>query len=252
MAEVIILRPEATRALRTKRIELEVADLHQMLWSTDERNGKNGSKSDRLPVDVRKMAALLGLQIEEVQELGGVKVGNPWSEADIEVQASLDRVARKVIMPIKGLDLAQWRYTLAHELCHLLIHSDPIHHRERPAARTMSRRVNPSRPEEERDAQIFAACFLMPENLTKEAFLGRFEAQLDGTVPHDDFAYYLSIGTRQKIHSTQLAAMPQLNRAALVAKAISFGGKPFLPMYELFQVSIEAMARRLLELGWVS
>jgi hypothetical protein len=89
----------------------------------------------------------------------------------------------------------------------------------------------------------------MPADDTEKAMTARFGSRIDGTIPCDDLAYFISIAAHQRIEPRQLARMPQLERAILFAKAGSFQGRVFEPLDRYFVVSTQAMAIRLLELG---
>lgn len=92
----------------------------------------------------------------------------------------------------------------------------------------------------------------MPVDITEKEMLARFGARLDTSLPHDFLAYHLSIATRRPLSATQFSRMPQIDRAMLIARADSFEGRLFESLNERFGVSVEAMARRLLELELVS
>jgi Zn-dependent peptidase ImmA (M78 family) len=228
-----------------------------LLISNEQALGHSVLRSSLLPIDLVKICALLGLQIEEVEELGGVRIGNPWAERDIKVPGLLDRIKRTIVVS-KRSSLAEQRYTLAHELSHSLHHSSPRHLRERAASNakglegTSAICDNAEHKAEERDAEIFASELLMPTDLMEEAVLQRFGSKIDGTTPHENLAHFISDATHKKISSWHLARMPEIERAALFAQADNFLGRHFPPMYRHFQVSLEAMSIRLVELGLIT
>jgi len=84
-----------------------------------------------------------------------------------------------------------------------------------------------------------------------EATLMRFGARIDGTLPCEELAYFLSNSLRRKIDAFQLARMPQEQRAGIFAEATSFRGRFFTPLTQYFGVSKGAMSIRLLELGLI-
>jgi len=227
-----------------------------MLLIIKERElGRHVFANELLPIAVAQLIPELGARVEEVEELGGVRLHNPWAESDTEVPGLLDRRA-KLIIVAKKEPLTEQRYTMAHEVAHLLYHADAHHLRER-AARVMNRDAGddgefPNHRREEREAEIFAAELLMPPDLTREAMVQRFGAPIDGTLPRDELAYHLSNAIGRKLDAFQLARMPQESRAALFAEATSFVGRFFEPLIRQFGVSKQAMAIRLLELGLVS
>lgn len=197
----------------------------------------------------------MGLRIEEVDELDGTGSENLWTERDTKVAGLFNRETRTITLT-KSESPVQRRFTLAHEFAHAIYHCDPLHLRQRvarassgnPKAHLAGRIKDP----EERKADIFAAELLMPMEFVTKATIQRFGASIDMTVPRDDLAHYLSSATKRKIEPRRLAEMPQYDRALLFTGIKSFHGKEFVPLVELFDVSVEAMAIRLLELGLVN
>ena len=226
-----------------------------VLLKEDELGG-TVPKSALLPIDLEKLVLSLGARIIRVEELGGVRLSNPWAERDTKVPGLFDRFSRTIIVGGKE-PLVQQRFTVAHEIGHLLFHSKPVQLRERAARGNLSPSAKPSIDQvntkaEEREAEIFAAELLMPAEQTEEAMVQRFGGPIDGTLPHDDLAYFLSLATRQRLEPRWLARMPQKDRARLFAQADNFRGTYFEPLTIAFNVSEEAMAIRLLELGLVT
>ena len=99
----------------------------------------------------------------------------------------------------------------------------------------------------EREANYFAACFLMPRGYVTDQFRQRFPS--NGPLRIDDAAVaHLGIYDRDAL----LYPTPgSLTRERIFARAKSYAGRPFVPLAELFQVSIETMAIRIQELGLI-
>jgi Zn-dependent peptidase ImmA (M78 family) len=135
-------------------------------------------------------------------------------------------------------------FTAAHELGHALLHSGRGMHRDRPLSRCTSSRT---RPHEEYEADKFATYFLMPEKLVTKHFLDRFDST-NFTI-NDDTAFNLISKSQQSLRS---ACSKDFDLAKLLAKTDQYGRSRFIPIAELFNVSTEAMARRLVELGLVA
>jgi Zn-dependent peptidase ImmA (M78 family) len=257
MAQIIPLRKLQLKNPRREQLRLDSEDLlHMLLIINEQQSGGSVARCSLVPVDLLKLSSLLGVTIEWVEELGGVRLDNPWAERDVIVPGLLDRVKRRIVIA-KKLPASEQRYTLAHELSHLLHHSSPRHLRERAAA---SVRSGPGKrssldeevhKREERDAEIFASELLMPADVMEEAVVKRFGSRIDATIPHDDLAHFISVATHRTIHPRHLAQMPQIDRAKLFAEANNFGGRYFSRLYEHFEVSLKAMSIRLLELGLV-
>jgi Zn-dependent peptidase ImmA (M78 family) len=250
MAQIVPIRSKTPLAYDPRRAQLRVdaEDLLQMLRILREQEcGRVVHKSELMPTDLPRLAALLGARIDELQELGGVRLDNPWAERDSEVKGLLNRITRVITVTTKE-PIEQRRYTIAHELSHLLHHSSPRHLRERAAGAV---KADPSHRREERDAEIFAAALLMPADVTEEATVSRFGSRIDGTLPHDDLAYFISVAIRRKIEPRRLAQMPQIERATLFVEVNNYRGAIFQPLADYFRVSAQAMAIRLVELGLV-
>lgn len=253
MAQIIPIKHEGWDPKR-QQFRRDVEDLLQRLLIKKESElGPPVPRSVLLPIDPAQLVPELGARVEKVQELGGVALGNPWTERDVRVPGLFDRRA-KLIVIAQNQPVAEQRYTVAHELGHLLYHTSPRHLRERAALveNHSARNVSPANRCEEREAEVFAAELLMPVDLMREAVVARFDGPIDGTLPHDTLAHFLSASTESKFNASQLARMPQVDRAALFATAKSFGCRIFEPLIKQFGVSKQAMAIRLLELGWVS
>ena len=94
----------------------------------------------------------------------------------------LDR-PNKTVATSERSPLAERRFTAAHELAHWVLHKGMTEHRDRPIVR-----VGP-RPKREREADEFAAAYLMPRKWVTEDLRARF-----GTLPvnvDEDLAWWL-------------------------------------------------------------
>ena len=255
VGQIIPLKREGALEPRRQQFRQDVRDLLHMLQIIKESElGRAITPSELVPIDITKLVSELGVRIEEVEELESVIGHNPWTERDTKVPGFFDRRGKRIIVA-KRQSLEVQRYTIGHEIAHLMYHSGPHHLREL-AVRVRDRGIveeseSSNHKCEEREAEIFAAELTMPADLVREAMLQRFGAAIDGTVPREELAHFLNATSRQKIDSYKLARMPQEERAALFAEAKSFAGRAFEPLYRQFCASKQAMAIRLLELGLV-
>ena len=130
------------------------------------------------------------------------------------------------------------RFTLAHEVGHVLMHPGIHHHRELPLAGITEPReaVEPK----ERQANQFAGCFLVPTKQLRLAFRACFG--VEQLTPTDEVAYEL-LGAGFK--SLMNSPYESLHFERLVAQAVRFRGRHFGALNELFQVSATTMAIRL-------
>lgn len=101
----------------------------------------------------------------------------------------------------------------------------------------------PERSEEEKEADYFAACWLMPENLLVDEFEKRF-----GSTPltfNTNVANHLNPA---EVDALLGAEEDDTIREFEIAKSRRFNGQHFVSLAEAFRVSRSAMAYRLKEL----
>ena len=156
----------------------------------------------------------------------------------------LDRRSRAVMLSTRQSHEAQ-RFTAAHEIGHWLLHEDEILFRDR----SLSDPRQAGRAPKERQADYFAACFLVPPKLLIHVFEALFQvrAPLSNT---GAVCFNLS-----PVDSSYLEGLPprSMEFALAVARAQSFNGRRFSKsMCGLFGVSPTTMAIRLQELELVS
>ena len=133
-------------------------------------------------------------------------------------------------------------YTAAHELGHAELHaSTSLIFRDRPVAGP-TQRSN----EREREADWFAACFLMPRQLVTRLFHRNFGRERLGLT--NETTYMLAdVSLRQ--FKSGCRTLRDFSRQ--VAMADRYGESRFQPLSEAFGVSASTMAIRLEELGLV-
>lgn len=184
---------------------------------------------------------ILGLRYEEPQEIGQF---SSESGLSFEVAGLLDRPQRLIVVARK-FPLEHRNFTGAHEVGHWLLHpKEVILHRDRPI--TGEER---QRPRIEREADWFAADFLMPPALLEEHFERRFGSPAE-TIPQDDEAAgWFSIGMGEKITASQLTSS-QRKLAICLASTSFYQNETFSPLSDEFRVSPTAMAIQLEDLGF--
>ena len=136
------------------------------------------------------------------------------------------------------------RYTLAHELGHVILHPhlDRLH-RDLPHEKSLLDQ-NPV----EREANRFAAYFLMPELLVREEF-----EKLFGLAPfslNEETAYALCACGLDEVQKKLRLKGPR-SLSLYLAKATNYNFKNFIPLKDRFGVSAMAMAIRLEDLELV-
>ena len=152
----------------------------------------------------------------------------------------LDRHTRSVLLSSKQ-SFEALRFTAAHEVGHWVLHPGQVMFRDR----SLGSPGGTSRPEIEQEADFFAACFLMPPKLLRDAFRTLFPVR-EPLTNTGVVCFNLPNGRH-------LEGLPpgSLEFALAVGKAESFNGRRFESLSRLFGVSPIAMAIRLRELELV-
>lgn len=143
-----------------------------------------------------------------------------------------------------NLPVAEQRFTAAHEIGHLIMHindGDMSMHRER-----FDFGNDTNRPPREKEADHFAACFLMPEKLVRHEFSIRFgtSEQLRMT---EQLAWQLAPTNPDQLLRV---SKDSFDRELALAK-YEGSHRRFTSLADMFRVSAKAMARRLKELKLV-
>ena len=190
---------------------------------------------DTLPFDPIQAIALCGFRVEMYETLGDF-IG----EGGRMKAAGFIDGNRRIVGYSHSFPLHVRTFTLAHELGHMALHRPMGQHRERPAdgGNNFARR-SPI----EREADEFAASFLMPKQLLREHFYGRF--QTDQFDLNENTAFALK---RANLCDVLIQWKSRRDGARILAKANHFDGRFVEPLFKQFGVSPEAMAIRLEEL----
>lgn len=216
------------------RIAQAVRDLHREIWRSRVALGIDAWSPLRM-LEPAIAAAVLGVHFEEVDGLG--QMGPPGPVTEVAGRVDRNRKLIQVSLRFQG---AVRRFTGAHEVGHWVIHPNAVMHRDRPFEGGPGPAV---RSREEKEADYFAACFLMPERLVLESYTRRFD-----TPPlrvNDRVAFALSSDDMDAVY----AASPE-QLAGMLAACKHPRLFP-LSLAEEFRVSVAAMALRLLEIGAV-
>lgn len=155
----------------------------------------------------------------------------------------LDRKNQAVLLSSKQ-SFESMRFTAAHEVGHWILHPQTAIFRDR----ALSSPGGPGRPDVEREADFFAACFLAPPKLVRQEFRARFRLG-EPITNTGSICFNLSSQNYQYLESLPAGS---LEFALAVACAESFNGQYFKSLSKLFNVSPSAMAIRLRELRLVN
>lgn len=176
---------------------------------------------------------LLGYAYHEVDTLGEIEPG-------VDVAGIIDKDKKEVFIS-RRYPVAVRNFTAAHELGHAIMHQQSGLHRDKPIDGSTGGQRDPF----EKEADYFAACFLMPEKLVRAVFAERFP---DEVLNHEALRDLLNRKNDKKTEK-QLKTSRGLARALAGLDSISGHAVPSLAEY--FKVSVEAMAIRLEQLDLV-
>lgn len=219
------------------KIENAVLELHRRIWEN-----RTAIWPDQVPnplemLDPEIAAHVLDIRYEHWPELTAlVKQGKR-----VLIAGLLDRQARKIAVSDQFSDEIV-RFTGAHEIGHWMLHPGQVMHRDRPIKGLVSEAS--SRDPQEREADYFAACFLMPYKLVKIALEATFLVKAP-FVFDDNSAFWLCPTDPDSLLRADIGSH---DRALSLAAAKSYGGRHFDSLASQFRVSVSTMAIRLKEL----
>lgn len=193
------------------------------------------------PLDVLEPGVALtlkGYTVESVPSLAPVMVAGVRRE----IAGEIDRETQVVRISCAFHGNEQ-RYTAAHELGHAILHprGESIH-RDRPMDFAHSHKEP-----EEKEADWFAAYFLMPERQVRPIFKQLFAT--DRFELTEDTAFALCTSS---IEDVLEQCMSIRHFSLMLARAIRYRGIGIPSLASIFRVSDTAMAIRLEELGLVA
>ena len=214
------------------RLQYILWDHRDILWKSDEPTE---------PLDVLKPELALrkmGYKISRPATLGEYEADN----AAFEIAGIIDPIKQEVSIS-KRFTAEVQLFTGAHELGHAIMHNNALPHRDRPIDGSSS---TTRRDQFEIEADLFAACFLMPHRQIRKHFRARF-----GTDQfHLNSAAAFKLGFRSV--NDLIKHHPNLRSVSYyLASAISYDGEFFQSLAEQFRVSSTTMAIRIEELGIV-
>lgn len=220
--------------LTNDRIEMAARQLAHSIYKARHSLFPEGIPDDPVELLDPKVAFhLLGYKFEELDSMGEIESG-------IDVAGIIDQ-DNKLVSISKRFSPIIRNFTAAHEIGHVLMHKQSGLHRDRP----IDSGAGVKRDEIERQADYFAACFLMPKKLLEERFFQRFANVLDS---RESLAFLFNRNDNPKVEK-QLSTKRGFARA--FAGISSINGHAVMSLAEQFKVSVEAMAIRLEQLELV-
>jgi formiminotetrahydrofolate cyclodeaminase/Zn-dependent peptidase ImmA (M78 family) len=218
-------------------IESIAIRLQKAVWNNRDLIWKDGLTRNAFDVlDPDKALECFGFLVDHPATLGQYLD----RETTIEVAGQIDQSVRLVSVS-RQFPIQTRRFTSSHELGHHLLHNQPRLHRDRPLDRF---RVAEPRDSEEWQADKFATYFLMPKKLIKKTFAGIFLTEQFTITKETAFAL-----NEQSSNALRAKCKDLRGLSRFLANTRSYNGKQFYPLSEQFNVSVEAMAIRLEELG---
>ncbi len=220
-------------------IEYAARSLQHDIWRAQARFWPSGAPNPIGMLDPVAAARILGIDFELCEELGRFGDGNDR----FETAGMLNRQAGKIAVS-RRFPLETIRFTGAHEIGHWLLHPDNVMHRDRPIRGLANETY--SRPPQEKEADYFAACFLMPRKLLTAVFKQFFHK-----IPfifNDTTSFWLC---QSEPESLLRADEGSLEQALSIASAENFEGKHFNSLSKQFGVSASTMAIRIKELDLI-
>jgi len=223
------------------RVERDAHSVHREIWLRKENIWPMGLPPLEAMLSPHIAARVLDLEYDIRQELGG-DGSRQWGA---KAGGFFDR-GRGIIAISASCSYEVQRYTGAHEIGHAVMHpwiGDKVVHRDLPIGAASFATRTPH----EREADYFAACFLMPRKLVEKEFALRFGTKKP--LPRDEtVAFHLRVADTRGFFS---ASADSLVFASLLAHAQSFDRRRFSSLACHFGVSVKAMAIRLRELGLI-
>ncbi len=221
-------------------IQHEAREVQKLIWSRRGEIWPEGSPQLIQMLEPEIAAYVLGINFEFHQELILLNRQNSKNE----IAGLLDRQSRKIAVAERFPETTI-RFTGAHEIGHWVLHVDEMMHRDRPVKGLDGETLARSRKEKEAD--YFAACFLMPEKLVVDALESTFKCS--GQFVFDDTsAFWLNPNDPDALLRADSGS---LDRALALSAAQSYGGQHINSLAEQFRVSVTTMAIRLNELNLI-
>ena len=230
-------RAWARKRRTDEQIEQLARSIQLKLW--EQRRELFGDTDD--PIEVLSPGKVLELFGYEVRHCKGGLGHDKQDGVTVDVAGLIDPVSKVVEISAHPLPTERL-FTLAHELGHVVLGSAGTGvHRDRPLNGT---RI--ARDANEREADKFAAFFLMPSKLLRKAFLRRFITEHFELDDATAFALRASFADDVRKEFPTLRALSRY-----IANTEHYNGGGFPSLASAFNVSPVAMAIRLEQLSLV-
>ncbi len=224
--------------MNKQKIENSARELQLKLWASRQELIGSKNVSPLSVLEPQLAARLLGVNYKTAERIMNPGFGTGGIAQ--EYAGQIDRSHNIIVISKRFPEMVK-RFTGAHEIGHFQLHKGTVHHRDLPIK---GLNLNLNRSIEEREADYFAACFLMP----KKQVITAVQTMLRGELPlimNDHLAHLL--------HPSDPEAILRANSDSLepyfsLASCRFLYGKPVIPLADQFMVSPQSMAIRLKEL----
>lgn len=222
-------------------IENKARHLQRDIWRERNRLWPHGTPKPIDMLDPEIAARILGINFECREELGRFGARG----ARFEIAGLLNREAGKIAVS-KKFTPGEIRFTGAHEIGHWLLHPGAVMHRDRPI-KGLAANETSGRPPQEKEADYFAACFLIPGRLLRKALEDTFLIKAP-FVFDDASAFHLCPDDPDSLLRPEEGS---LARPLSLASAEFWCGRHFNSLAKQFRVSVSTMAIRLNEVSLI-
>lgn len=230
----------ADKILSDDDLEKFVTNLQQFIWIKKDKLFKKDSDQLTLPMQVLKPQEIL-IRLMKYAVIQKESLGRHYDDTGAFEVAGLINKKKRVVEVSQQFPVETMRFTLAHELGHALLHPDMLLHRDKPIDGSHT-----SKNLTERQADKFAAYFLMPRKQVIKIFRERFGNEVFNI--NQETVFMLGAGSIQTFRE-KCQNLRELGRE--LARANRIVGHKFTPLSAIFGVSDETMAIRLEELGLI-
>jgi Zn-dependent peptidase ImmA (M78 family)/formiminotetrahydrofolate cyclodeaminase len=237
LVEIFKNKKGANSISSNTNIEELAIQFQRFIWEYRDEIWKNNTPQN--PLDIlspENAIKVIGYQFNKKTTLGQHEVNGKL----FEVAGLIDNQARDISIS-EQFSIETQKFTTAHELGHAILHNQNVLHRDKALDGSND---SPVRDKTEYQADKFATYFLMPKKQVIKIFSSIFLS--DKFVINDLTAFALNFGTAGDLMK-ECGNLRGLSRK--LASIESYNGKHFTSIAKRFNVSEEAMAIRLEELG---
>jgi formiminotetrahydrofolate cyclodeaminase/Zn-dependent peptidase ImmA (M78 family) len=228
-----------SQRLSSDQIENFVTGIQNLAWDYKESLWRNEVEMSHLDIlDPKIILKKLGYQYDQYQSLGLHEMNGE----SVEVAGLID-TDKKYVVISENFSFETIAFTSAHELGHALLHPGHVLHRDRPIDGSNTTITKDFR---ERQADKFAACFLMPRKLVLKEFKARFGVDRI----HLDNRIAVELGTT--VSELRKYCKSAQDFGKILANVSQVTYRTFGSLANEFGVSSGAMGIRLDELGVVT